>query len=128
MAKMALRLRLSGLMLALTVAFAAAKVSYGQEEEFHEEHPAWTMPDLAIDRVTIDPERAEPGAAIRFTTVVTNEGPGDAPTARLHLSMRGREIASVEVPPLASGVSTHVGATWTAQEPGIFPVLAELVH
>jgi CARDB len=110
----------------LVLSIAISGTVYGQEKELYEEHPAWSMPDLAIGQVSMDPERAEPGNTIRLSVVVTNQGPGKASATKLHIKVLGDRAASVDVPSLSSGESARLTAIWVASRPGIFPVSVEV--
>jgi len=89
-----------------------------EEFEFSEEIPAWNMSDLDVDRLLIEPERADPNSTIEFSAFVRNSGPGVSNPSKLVFLVDGSEVGREEVASLNPGAEVKINANWIAKKSG----------
>jgi photosystem II stability/assembly factor-like uncharacterized protein len=85
------------------VVVEGGQVERREEYTFNEEVPAWAMPDLAVTRLSIRPDRADPGQEVIFHATVANLGTGDAGPSHLVFYVNGAPVNQVDVDPLQVG-------------------------
>ena len=90
----------------------------GEAPEFFEEFPAWNMPDLAIERVVVEPESSQPGKEITIQTRIANVGTGKATPASLVIRVNGIEIGRTEIQALGPASKVEQTIRWSAAKPG----------
>ena len=95
-------------------------------DEFYEEFPAWRMPELAITKLTVTPERVDPGETVILKAEVSNAARGITPSANLVFLLDDAEIARLPVEPFSAGESSDFSTTWEAEGSGKHAVRAEL--
>jgi photosystem II stability/assembly factor-like uncharacterized protein len=94
--------------------------------EFFEEFPTWNMPDPAVTRLTLEPERANPGEPIIIRASVANVGTAAAGTAELIFLVDDVEIAREVIETLGPSEEIQTRSIWVAESPGCHPVVAQL--
>ncbi len=88
-----------------------------QDHNF-ERYPAWDRPDPAITRLTVSPERADPGLSVTVTATVANLGTGVVHSPTLVFLVDGVELGRASVSELAPGQERRYAAVWTAAGAG----------
>lgn len=94
--------------------------------EFHEEHPVWNMPDLAVTDLTVESDRVSPGETVFLRASVSNSGTGITEPVRVVFLVDEIEVGQSVIGPLEPSMHAIVRAAWAADEPGIHRVLARI--
>jgi photosystem II stability/assembly factor-like uncharacterized protein len=94
--------------------------------EFYEEVPAWNMSDLAVDRIIVEPERADPHIPITFSAFIRNSGPGASDATELVFLVNDMEVGREAVSSLKPGQEVTITTNWTAEQHGSYWIAAKL--
>ena len=97
-----------------------------REIPFEQETPGRVKADLAVDSLTLTPDRCQPDAAMTFHAVVVNQGPEATPPCTLVFQVGGSELRRVPVPGLSAQTSQGFSFSWSAPGPGRHLVSARL--
>jgi photosystem II stability/assembly factor-like uncharacterized protein len=84
------------------------------------------MPDLAVNRVTVEPETSDPNREVTIRTRIANVGTGKAMPARLVIRANGVEVGRSEIQALQPGSELERTIRWLAKTPGRSVIAARL--
>ncbi len=93
---------------------------------FEEEVGSFKMPDLAVDSLSVEPEKADPGELVTLRAAVSNNRREGAGPASLVFLIDGEEVARVSIGSIGPFQGAEVAADWVAAGPGRHHVVAQI--
>jgi len=94
------------------------------EEEY--EIPSFLQSDLYVSKITLDPERGDPGETITIRATIANYGEADATSGNIRFSLNNDYIGSVTFGALEAGAKRELTKLFIADKSGSNQISASI--